>query len=40
LSSISKNTLGKAELSAALGQKAVSGQLNKVVRELPERDFN
>ena len=28
------NAVGKAEISLALGQKEVSGQLNKIIREL------
>jgi len=31
---LTNNTLGKSDLSAALGQKAISGQLNKVIRAL------
>jgi len=39
LSLLAKNTLSKAELSAALGQKSVSGQLNKVIRRLLAEEF-
>ena len=36
---LANSALGKRELSAALGQKAVSGQLNKVVRKLLAADL-
>lgn len=39
ISILSERPLGKAELAAALGLKTVSGQLNKVVRELIDRNL-